>query len=161
TWVHSRVPMSCNRSGAGCPDRITRTSHHNRRPASANATTVMPRPMTNRTHTTWMSTCAFRRVQSTTPKAPPQGRWYRLVTTVRNVTPGLWHPSPFADGATSRLPAGGVASYAEGVTSAARDDTARVVPLRPAAPTERPAEREEPLWRDVVGEVLRDVRLDQ
>lgn len=43
-------------------------------------------------------------------------------------------------------------------------NNARVVPLRPAEPApepEAPAEPKEPLWRDVVGEVLRDERLDQ
>ena len=39
------------RSGAGCPARPTRTSHHCRRPASANATTVSTRPTTIRTTT--------------------------------------------------------------------------------------------------------------
>ena len=36
------------RSGAGCPARPTRASHHNRRPASANAATVKTRPTTIR-----------------------------------------------------------------------------------------------------------------
>lgn len=44
------------------------------------------------------------------------------------------------------------------MSSHAQDD-ARVVPLRPVAP--EPSEAKEPLWRDVVGEVLRDERLDQ
>ena len=39
------------RSGAGCPARPTRTSHHNRRPASANAATVKTSPTTSRTTT--------------------------------------------------------------------------------------------------------------
>jgi transcriptional regulator with XRE-family HTH domain len=39
-------------------------------------------------------------------------------------------------------------------------DRAQVIPLRPAAPRSRPADRE-PLWRHVVGDVLRRERLGQ
>jgi hypothetical protein len=34
-----------SRSGAGCPDRASRLSHHSRRPATASAATVSARPM--------------------------------------------------------------------------------------------------------------------
>ncbi len=44
------------RSGAGCPLRPTRTSHHSRRPARAKATTVSTSPTTIRT-TTKASSC--------------------------------------------------------------------------------------------------------
>ena len=37
------------RSGAGCPLNASRFSHHSRRPAIANATTVSTKPMTIRT----------------------------------------------------------------------------------------------------------------
>ena len=40
-----------SRSGAGWPEKASRFSHHTRRPATANATTVSPRPMIIRTTT--------------------------------------------------------------------------------------------------------------
>ncbi|MGW0530551.1 helix-turn-helix domain-containing protein [Streptomyces sp. NPDC003032] len=44
-----------------------------------------------------------------------------------------------------------------------KPDEARVIPLRPVktAPTTRSGEAKEPLWRDVVGDVLRGERLAQ
>ena len=50
------VRTASTRSGAGCPVRPTRASHHSRRPASANAATVSTRPTTIRT-TTKTSSC--------------------------------------------------------------------------------------------------------
>jgi hypothetical protein len=52
------------------------------------------------------------------------------------------------------------------VDGARLDDEVRVIPLRPApfrpdAPESAPRERSEPLWRDLVGEVLRRQRLAQ
>ena len=47
---------AATRSGAGWPARPTRSSHHSRRPASANATTVRTRPTTIR-KTTKTSSC--------------------------------------------------------------------------------------------------------
>jgi hypothetical protein len=50
SWVLSSVPACSlaywSRSGAGCPDSASRLSHHSRRPAIANPTTVNTKPTT-------------------------------------------------------------------------------------------------------------------
>ncbi len=48
------------RSGAGWPDSASRFSHHSRRPATAHATTVSPRPMIIRTTTRATPCCVVR-----------------------------------------------------------------------------------------------------